>query len=386
MNRALLPITAVCAAAVLFAGAAAARQESAARGGLEFVAHVTPASGRTEPARSLTIFLLTKSFHDIGQEAEAKTPRPDLDAYIDGLTASQELKAWMKKHHTVTIVGDAFHAGLDPDDLFRVPEFLEAYVKGNLLALTEGFPTDKSNAEELKRNPQKYEALRKAYLDKLRKFLAARPQSKVEMDTVLEDKDASKPWVLQVSHWLEQCHARALEMAQTDYFAAKTVTDLDGRGAFQAAPGAYWLSSLDDEALAGELHLRWDVAVEVRAGIVTRVELSNLNAVGSAGGSGSGHYRAGSKGIGQPVCLSCPAPPYTEEARNKRYQGTVLLELTILPDGTTTDVRVTRGLGMGLDEQAVQSVRQWRFEPVIGPGNQPVAVDLSVEVNFRLKP
>jgi len=278
MNRALLPIAAVCAAAAFFAGAAAGKLESAANGRLEFAAYVTPASGRSEPARSLTIFLLTKSFHDIGREAEEKTPRPDLDAYVDGLTGSKELKAWMKKQHSVTIVGAEFHNHLDVDDLFRVPEFLDAYVKGNLMALTDGFPTDKSNAQELKRNPQKYEALHKAYQDKLRQFVAARPQTKEEMDTILEDKDASKPWVLQEAHWRERCHARALEMAQTDYLAAKTVTDLDGRGAFQAAPGAYWLSSLEGEALGGELHLRWDVAVEVRAGAVTRVELSNLNA------------------------------------------------------------------------------------------------------------
>jgi len=279
MNRALLHITAVCAATVLVAGAAAGTQESAAAGRLEFAARVTPASGRSEPARSLTIFLLTKSFRDIGHEAEEKTPRPDLDAYVDGLTASKELKAWMKKQHSVTIVGAEFHSRLDADDLFRVPEFLDAYVKGNLLALTEGFPTDKSKAQELKRNPQKYEAVRKAYEAKLRQFLAARPQSKEEMDTILEDKDASKPWALEEEHWRERRHARALEMAQTEYLAAKTVTDLDGRGAFQAAPGAYWLSSLDGEALGGEQHLRWDVAAEVRAGEVTRVELSNLNAV-----------------------------------------------------------------------------------------------------------
>ncbi len=279
MNRALLHITATCAATLLVVGAAAGNQESAAGGRLEFSAAVTPASGRSEPARRLTIFLLTRSFQDIGRAAEEKTPRPDLNAYVDGLTASKELKAWMKKHHSVTITGAEFHNRLDADDLFGVPEFLDAYVKGNLTALTEGFPTDKSNANELKRNPQKYEAVHKAYQTKLRQFLAARPQSKEEMDTILEDMDASKPWAMEEERWRERCHARALEMAQTDYLAAKTVTDLDGRGAFQAAPGAYWLSSLDGEALGGDQHLRWDVAVEVRAGAVTRVELSNLNAV-----------------------------------------------------------------------------------------------------------
>src|SRR5208282_1821194 len=105
---------------------------------------------------------------------------------------------------------------------------------------------------------------------------------------------------------------------------------------------------------------------------------------GDGGGCCGGIFRAGSDGIGEPACIYCPQPPYTEEARKARFQGAVLLAITILPDGTPTEVRVVRELGMGLDENAVQQVRQWRFMPVIGPGNKPVTVDLDVEINFRL--
>jgi TonB family protein len=105
---------------------------------------------------------------------------------------------------------------------------------------------------------------------------------------------------------------------------------------------------------------------------------------GEGGGIGGGHFHVGRDGIGEPVCVYCPQPPYTEEARKARYQGTVLVEVTILPDGRTADVRVVRGLGMGLDENTIQTVRQWRFKPVIGPGNRPVPVDLTIEVTFRL--
>jgi periplasmic protein TonB len=105
---------------------------------------------------------------------------------------------------------------------------------------------------------------------------------------------------------------------------------------------------------------------------------------GDGGGFGGKRFRAGTNGIGEPVCIYCPQPAYTDEARKGRYQGVVLLETTILPDGTPTDVRVVRGLGMGLDEKAIEAVRQWRFKPVIGPGNKAITVDLSVEVNFRL--
>jgi periplasmic protein TonB len=105
---------------------------------------------------------------------------------------------------------------------------------------------------------------------------------------------------------------------------------------------------------------------------------------GEGGGIGGGHFHVGSNGIGEPTCVYCPQPPYTEEARKARYQGTVLVEITILPDGRATDVRVVRGLGMGLDENTVQTVRQWRFKPVIGPGGHAVPVDLTIEVTFRL--
>jgi len=105
---------------------------------------------------------------------------------------------------------------------------------------------------------------------------------------------------------------------------------------------------------------------------------------GEGGGIGGGHFRVGTNGVGDAVCLYCPQPPYTEEARKARYQGTVIAEVTILPDGTVTDVRVIRGVGMGLDESVIRSVRQWRFKPVVGPGNKAIAAELSVEINFRL--
>jgi hypothetical protein len=278
MKRALLQTSAVLSALVLVASAAAGNQESSANGRLEFVARVTPASGRTEPARGLTIFLLAKSFHDIGREAEEKTPRPDLDAFVDRLTCSRELKEWMKKQHSISLVGPEFHSHLSPDDLFRIPEFLDAYVNGNSSALNQGFPAPKYNSEDRTLNPQKYEANRKAYEVQLRKYLAGHADSLEGMDIILEQKDPSHAWGIEEMHWRERAHARALQMAQTDYLAAKTVTTLDGRGAFQAAPGAYWLSSLDGEALGGEQRLRWDVAVVVRAGAVISIELSNLNA------------------------------------------------------------------------------------------------------------
>jgi len=118
--------------------------------------------------------------------------------------------------------------------------------------------------------------------------------------------------------------------------------------------------------------------------LISRALASPAGSPREAGDAAAGHYRVGSAGIPEPVCARCPAPPYTEEARHAHFEGTVLLKITILPNGSTTDVKVVRAVGMGLDESAVRTVRNWRFKPVIGPGGRPVKVDLTLQINFRL--
>lgn len=84
-----------------------------------------------------------------------------------------------------------------------------------------------------------------------------------------------------------------------------------------------------------------------------------------------------------PVLLSKVEPEYSQDARAAKYQGTVLLYVEIGPDGLAHNLRVTRGLGLGLNEKAVQAVRLWKFKPSTKDG-QPVAVQANIEVNFRL--
>lgn len=76
-------------------------------------------------------------------------------------------------------------------------------------------------------------------------------------------------------------------------------------------------------------------------------------------------------------------PEFSVEARAAKVQGTVVLYLEVGPDGAPRNVRVMRPLGLGLDEQAVRAVQQWRFAPGTKDG-QPVAVAATAEVNFRL--
>jgi protein TonB len=56
----------------------------------------------------------------------------------------------------------------------------------------------------------------------------------------------------------------------------------------------------------------------------------------------------------------------------------------ITPEGKATNIRVIKGVGLGLDEKAIEAVRDWIFKPAIGPGGKPVAVEVPIEVTFRL--
>jgi TonB family protein len=88
-------------------------------------------------------------------------------------------------------------------------------------------------------------------------------------------------------------------------------------------------------------------------------------------------------GVSAPRPIYDPDPEYSEQARQAKYQGAVLLWVVVGPDGRPRDIRVQRSLGMGLDEKAIEAVKQWRFEPARKDG-QPVAVQVNIEVNFRL--
>jgi periplasmic protein TonB len=103
---------------------------------------------------------------------------------------------------------------------------------------------------------------------------------------------------------------------------------------------------------------------------------------GYGGGVGGGVYRVGG-GVSAPRALFSPDPEYSEEARKAKYQGTVVLRMVVGPDGRARDIQVSRSVGMGLDEKAIEAVRTWKFDPARKDG-QAVPVLISVEVTFRL--
>jgi TonB family protein len=106
---------------------------------------------------------------------------------------------------------------------------------------------------------------------------------------------------------------------------------------------------------------------------------------GEGGNTGGGVFTPGRGGVSMPACIeNCQLkPPYSEEGYKLKIQGTVLVQFIVRADGTTDNYKTLRGLGYGLDEAAIETVRKWRFRPGYKDGK---AVDVygQVEVNFRL--
>ena len=94
-------------------------------------------------------------------------------------------------------------------------------------------------------------------------------------------------------------------------------------------------------------------------------------------------YFAVKGGVKPPKALHAPDPQYAEVARQAKYQGTTVLWLVVDQTGRTQMIRIVRAIGMGLDDAAVAAVRTWLFQPAELNG-QSVAVQINVEVNFRL--
>ncbi|MGA8144915.1 MAG: energy transducer TonB [Candidatus Acidiferrales bacterium] len=85
-----------------------------------------------------------------------------------------------------------------------------------------------------------------------------------------------------------------------------------------------------------------------------------------------------------PICLYCPNPQYSSEAHKQMLEGTVLLSGVITADGRAIQVIVVKGLGSGLDEQAINDVNTWKFKPTTDADGRPIPVYCPIEVTFRL--
>jgi len=85
-----------------------------------------------------------------------------------------------------------------------------------------------------------------------------------------------------------------------------------------------------------------------------------------------------------PTCVYCPEPQYTDEAREAKLQGHVTLRVLVGADGRASQIQIVQGIGMGLDDRAVQSVRAWKFNPAHDGGRRAVPAWVTIEIIFRL--
>lgn len=103
---------------------------------------------------------------------------------------------------------------------------------------------------------------------------------------------------------------------------------------------------------------------------------------GSAGRGDDPHEYANV--LSMPACQYCPSPAYTDQARKQKIQGRVMAEVLVGADGRAHGVRVLKGLGLGLDENTVQTIGAWRFAPAKNAQHQAIAVWVTIESVFRL--
>jgi TonB family protein len=97
-----------------------------------------------------------------------------------------------------------------------------------------------------------------------------------------------------------------------------------------------------------------------------------------------GIYKIGG-GVTAPVLIHDVAPEFSEAARRANYQGICLVSVIVDVNGNPQNARIVRPLGMGLDEKALEAVRQFRFKPAMKDGKTPVPVAITIEVKFSYR-
>lgn len=258
----------------------AGAQTAPTTGALEFSARITPTAARPEPVRQFTFYILTKSYADVSKEVEAGDELISRDQFIDELKVTPELKTWLKGHEILDLTMPGLDKAVTPDDVIHVPEFLLAYQRSNSGGVTNGIPKPKYAEADKTAHPEKYEKMRQDYLNSLKKFIQAHPETENGMELELDGVNPQRKWAKLESDHRKKIQRLAPDVAQTKYLVAKADTDLDGRAKVVGLPaGTYWISSLNLNADAGDARVRWDVPVTIASGQTVHIDLTNLNAM-----------------------------------------------------------------------------------------------------------
>jgi len=122
--------------------------------------------------------------------------------------------------------------------------------------------------------------------------------------------------------------------------------------------------------------------LDVKFALLLLFSVTGMWAQGSGYGRGDGGpVRDGAF----PKLIQRVAPEYTPEALDAKLEGSVHLSAMIGIDGVPSDIKVTKGLGKGLDEKAIECFKKWRFSPAIRKG-EPIPVSSEVAIIFKLPP
>jgi hypothetical protein len=248
-------------------------------GAIALSARVTPTGAQPEPVREFPIYVLTKSYADIVKEVESQDTLPTLDEFVEKWPCSPELKKWMKEKKTVDLTSPDVDQLITPDDIMKIPEFLDAYERSNSGGVTKGLPRPKFREAEKETNPDRYNKEKDEWLAATRKFIETDTYTIQGIELQLTGVNPKPAWDKLRNDERRKVAQLAPDTAQVKYLAGKAQTDLDGRAVVSGLPaGTYWISTLGMEASSGDRRLAWDVQAKVVPGQTTRLELSNLNA------------------------------------------------------------------------------------------------------------
>lgn len=194
-------------------------------------------------------------------------------------------------------------------------------------------------------------------------FQRVRIDPGAEREVTLELKPRNLAYWDTASHvWrVEQEQVRVLAGGSSDSLPVEAMLDVDSSGEITPI-------QMRELAVNDEKESKLD-------------ESPNARALG--GNAKAGLFRVGGS-ISPPVVLHQPVAQFSDEARRAHYQGVCIIGLVVDAEGNPQAVHVVRPLGKGLDDKAVEAVKKYKFKPAMKDGKTPVAVAISVEVNFRL--
>jgi hypothetical protein len=276
MRNLSVPFLAAVLCSALVTTAAPAQSE---KGAIDLTARITPTAARPEPVRQFTFYVLTRSYAEIAHDIDTQNVALPRSEFIDTLKCSPELKKWLKAHDVMDLTMPDVDKLITADDIVTVPEFLKAYQLSNSGGVTNGIPKPKYKEVDKTEHPEKYQKDYQDYLDSLKKFIQSHPDSINGVELELRAVNPQDKWAKIGADHRNAVQRLAPEAAQIKYLVTKADTDLDGHFAISGLPsGNYWISSLNLDADAGDVRLRWDVPVTISPGRTTRIELTNLNA------------------------------------------------------------------------------------------------------------